>query len=137
MENAAKIVKSYYKGGVAVNFALTLLILITIQVTRHIEWVPPTVAAALFSLFTTIAYAIAWHRVAKNNEGLLGRFYIAASAARMMAAFLVVLIFILTAGTKAAAINFAVVFAVFYLVMLVYDTTYFAKVEKRNKSVKK
>lgn len=137
MDNTGTIAKKYYQRGLWVDFGLTLIMLLTAQVVRHTEWVSAIIAAALFSLLATIAYALSWHKVASKSSGSLGKFYIAASAIRMMTAFIVVLIFVLTAGSKSAALTFAVVFVIFYIVMLVFDTVYFAKVEKRNKSVKK
>lgn len=137
MDDTRTIAKKYYQRGLWVTFGLTLIMLIAAQVGRHTEWVSAIVAAALFSLLTTIAYALSWRQVASKSQGSLGKFYIAASAIRMMTAFIVVLIFVLTAGSKSAAMVFAVVFVIFYIVMLVFDTVYFAKVEKRNKSVKK
>lgn len=137
MDDTRTIAKKYYQRGLWVTFGLTLIMLIAAQVGRHTEWVSAIVAATLFSLLTTIAYALSWRQVASKSQGSLGKFYIAASAIRMMTAFIVVLIFVLTAGSKSAAMVFAVVFVIFYIVMLVFDTVYFAKVEKRNKSVKK
>lgn len=137
MDDTRTIAKKYYQRGLWVTFGLTLIMLIAAQVGRHAEWVSAIVAAALFSLLTTIAYALSWRQVASKSQGSLGKFYIAASAIRMMTAFIVVLIFVLAAGSKSAATVFAVVFVIFYIVMLVFDTVYFAKVEKRNKSVKK
>lgn len=137
MNNARNIAKKYYQLGLWTTFGLMLIMLVGAQVTSHWEWVSAIIAAALFSLLTTIAYALCWYKVASKSENSLGKFYITASAIRMMTAFIVVLIFVLTAGSKSSAIVFAVVFIIFYIVMLVLDTVYFAQVEKRNKSVKK
>ncbi len=137
MDDTRTIAKKYYQRGLWITFGLTLIMLMAAQVGRHAEWISAIVAAALFTLLTTIAYALCWHKVASKSETALGKFYIAASAIRMMAAFLVVLVFVLAAGSKSSAITFAIVFVIFYTVMLVFDTVYFAQVEKRNKSVKK
>ncbi len=92
--------------------------------------VSPLVVAAIFSLVASTVYGEAWKAVAKSSPNSLAKFYLAASALKMMAAALVFLIYAVVAD-KSEIIGFTVIFAAFYVALLVFDCIYFARVEKR------
>ena len=51
----------------------------------------------------------------------------------MLLAFLVILVYALVVKNRQEIISFAVIFMIFYLVLLAFDTIYFARLEKNNK----
>ena len=64
---------------------------------------------------------------------MLNKFYLAASGLRMLLAFMVIVVYAFVVKDRTRLISFAVIFMIFYLILLVFDTFYFYKVEKNNK----
>ena len=94
--------------------------------------VNPLVVSAMFSLVASTAYGEAWKAVAKSSPANLAKFYLAAMMLKMMAGVLVFLIYVLVCD-KQNILGFTVIFALFYVVLLVFDCIYFARVEKKNR----
>jgi hypothetical protein len=83
-----------------------------------------------FTFASSVAYGAAWKSVAKSSPTNLAKFYLAANAIRMLAALAVATVGIILLD-KSEAIGFAVIFIIFYLSILVFDTIYFSRVEKK------
>ena len=94
--------------------------------------VNPLVVSAIFSLVASTAYGEAWKAVAKSSPAKLAKFYMAALVIKMVAGTLVFLIYVLVCD-KQNILGFTAVFALFYVVLLVFDCIYFARVEKKNR----
>lgn len=94
--------------------------------------VNPLVVSAIFSLVASTAYGEAWKAVAKSSPANLAKFYMAALVIKMVAGTLVLLIYVLVCD-KQNILGFTAIFALFYVVLLVFDCIYFARVEKKNR----
>lgn len=94
--------------------------------------VNPLVVSAIFSLVASIAYGEAWKAVAKSSPANLAKFYMAALVIKMIAGTLVFLIYVLVCDRQ-NILGFTVIFALFYVMLLVFDCIYFARVEKKNR----
>ena len=94
--------------------------------------VNPLVVSAIFSLVASTAYGEAWKVVAKSSPANLAKFYMAALVIKMVAGTLVFLIYVLVCD-KQNILGFTAIFALFYVVLLVFDCIYFARVEKKNR----
>ena len=94
--------------------------------------VNPLVVSAIFSLVASTAYGEAWKAVAKSSPANLAKFYMAALVIKMIAGTLVFLIYVLVCD-KQNILGFTAIFALFYVVLLVFDCIYFARVEKKNR----
>ena len=94
--------------------------------------VNPLVVSAIFSLVASTAYGEAWKAVAKSSPANLAKFYLVAMMLKMMAGVLVFLIYVLVCD-KQNILGFTSIFALFYVVLLVFDCIYFARVEKKNR----
>ena len=117
--------------------ALSLAILFACRVSAACDdiikqVVNPLVVSALFSLIASTAYGEAWQGIAKSSPTNLAKFYLAASALKMMLGAVVFLIYVVVCD-KQNILGFAAIFALFYVVLLVFDCIYFARVEKKNK----
>ena len=93
--------------------------------------VNPLIVSAIFSLVASTAYGEAWKAVAKSSPANLAKFYLAALV-KMVAGTLVFLIYVLTCD-KQNILGFTVIFALFYVMLLVFDCIYFARVEKKSR----
>ena len=98
--------------------------------------VNPLVVSAIFSLVASTAYGEAWKAVAKSSPANLVKFYMAALVIKMVAGTLVFLIYVLVCD-KQNILGFTAIFALFYVVLLVFDCIYFSRVEKKNNLNKK
>lgn len=94
--------------------------------------VNPLVVSAIFSLVASTAYGEAWKAVAKSSPANLARFYMAALVLKLMSGTLVFLIYVLVCDRQ-NILGFTAIFALFYVVLLVFDCIYFARVEKKNR----
>jgi len=129
-----KVYKRYYKMNVWIIFALYLVGLLVAQVTTHFYYLNMLIVSALFSLITASIYGGAWKAIAASSPAVLGKFYLAGSALRMLLAFLTILVYAIIVKERVMILSFAVIFMIFYLVLLAFDTIYFSKVEKNNKT---
>lgn len=96
------------------------------------QFVNPLVVSAIFSLSASTAYGEAWKAVAKSSPANLAKFYLAALVLKLMAGTLVFLIYVLVCDRQ-NILGFTAIFALFYVVLLVFDCIYFARVEKKNR----
>lgn len=125
-----KIYKRYYKGCLWITAALYLVGLLVAQITMHDSYLNMLTISAMFSFITASVYGGAWKYIASQSPAVLGKFYLAGSALRMLLAFLVILVYALIMKDRTRIMSFAVIFMIFYLVLLAFDTIYFSKVEK-------
>ena len=90
--------------------------------------------SAVFHIVCSVAYIWGWQALARRSPETLPKYYLAGSAFRLMAAAAVLLVFCVVKRDDPGAIKwFSMVFIVFYLVMLVFDAIFFAKVSKTRK----
>lgn len=127
----------YRQYGLWLTVAVALAILILMSVCGLMRLACPLAVGVLFTLLVNTAYGYAWGGVAKSSPSSLTKFYLAASAIRMMAAALTVVVFCVLNRDRQAIIDFVAVFFAFYVVMLVFDGVFFARVEKNNNQKRK
>ena len=90
--------------------------------------------SAVFHILCSAAYIGGWLALARRSPETLPKYYLAGSAFRLMAAAAVLLVFCVVKRDNPEAIKwFSIVFIIFYLVMLVFDAIFFAKVSKTRK----
>lgn len=131
--DANKVYKKYYKNNLFIIAGLFLIGLLGVQLTQHTAYINVLTICAVYSLITSSIYGGAWKAIASQSPAVLNNFYLAASGFRMLLAFLTVLIYAMVVKERTMVIGFVVIFMVFYLVLLAFDTVYFYKVEKNNK----
>lgn len=126
----------YYQWSLSIIMGMSLLTILIAQMLEFYVVVVPVVVSAVFSIVTTIAYLEAWKAAARHGA-VLAKFYLAASALRMIAALMVVIVgAFIYKGDSLRVMTFALTFLAFYFLMLVFDSLYFARVEKHNKTDK-
>jgi hypothetical protein len=90
--------------------------------------------SAGFHILCSAAYIGGWQALARRSPETLPKYYLAGSAFRLMAAAAVLLVYCVVKRDNPEAIKwFSIVFIIFYLVMLVFDAIFFAKVSKTRK----
>ncbi len=91
----------------------------------------PVAVAAGFQVLACLTYGMAWRTVAHRSTASLPVFYLAASGIRMLAGIATVVVYLFLVSDAVSVRAFVFLFLAYYLVLLVYDTLYFVKVEKK------
>jgi hypothetical protein len=125
-----RISHNYQKFALYILCGLTLLglLLMRISLPQTLLW--PLVISFSFHYLCSIAYSVAWQTVASRSPEVMPRLHLAASFMRLILAALVLLVYCLVVAQKTLIMQFAIVFMVYYLVILLFDAVFFAKVSK-------
>lgn len=129
----SKIQRQYHKYGIWLNASLALLVMGGIA----LGWLSLNLTQALvvcvaYMLLTNLLHGIAWKHMAARSHSVLAKFYMASSVLRLFVAAAVIVIFCLVVGDREAILRFVILFFVFYVVMLVFDSVFFFRIEKCN-----
>ena len=128
------VVNTYLRQSICLTAGMTLLALLYVNLKGDMELMTlPICISAVFQLVACIAYGLVWKWVSATSPASLPTLYMAASALRMFAAVVVVMAYCLLTDNRDSIRFFVVTFLIYYFVILIYDTWYFVKVEKRNK----
>ena len=131
--NIGKTALIYNKVLIYILAGLTMLGLLTMQLTGLMSLLYPMVISVVFSFVCGVAYIQGWKAIARRAPESLPKYYLAGSAFRLMAAAIVLLIYCVVERHDIYIIKwFAIVFIVYYIVTLVFDAVFFAKVSKNS-----
>ena len=129
--NINKTASAYNRQVVWLITALTIGGFLLMQVLHFGALLMPLAISAFFSLMCAAAYVQGWKAIARRSPALLPKYYLAGSAFRLLAAAMVMLVYCVVERADVGAIKwFAVVFIIFYIVLLIFDALFFAKVSK-------
>jgi len=127
-------VNTYLRQSICLITALSMLFLLYVNLWGDKELMTvPVCISAVFQLVACISYAFSWKWVRSSSPNSLPTLYMAASAFRMFAAVVTVMVFCFIDATQTSILSFVVIFLIYYFVVLIYDTWYFVKIEKKNK----
>lgn len=126
--------KNYYKYSLWIVAGLTLVGLLVMNLANKPSMLTPLIISSVTSLVLSIAYGVAWKAVATSAPKTITKFYLAAPALRMIIAALVVLAYCLAVKQREQIREFVIIFFIFYLVTLVFDSVFFARLEKKYKN---
>lgn len=128
------VVNTYLKQSICVIAGITLLALLLAHLNGGMEqMVTPLCISIVFQLVACIAYGLVWKWVSATSPASIPTLYMAASAFRMFAAVVVVMAYSLLTDDRDSIRLFVVTFLIYYFVILIYDTWYFVKIEKKLK----
>ena len=131
------IYRLYNKVSLWLIAAALLIGLLVIQIFSGLHLVNSLLFTTAYSLMATFIYGRCWKSLALRSPNVLTRFYMVASVLRMMLALVVVFIgaFILR-DSKSQLLGFVGIFVSFYLLLLIFDSLFFVKIEKNKKNKK-
>lgn len=134
MNEIKTISKAYYKMSLWVVCGSMLLALFIMQVARLQYLVNAALVSAVYSFVCNLLYGQAWKATARTSPNSLAKFYLAASGLRMLASLIVVVLaLILLRPDRQMMLGFSMIFVAFYLVMLLFDTIFFTRIERKHK----
>ena len=127
-------VNTYLRQSICLIAGLTLLFLLFVNLKGDMELMTmPICISAVFQLVACIAYGLVWKWVSSSSPASLPTLYMSASALRMFAAVVVVMAYCWLTDNRDSIRFFVAIFLIYYFVILIYDTWYFVKIEKRFK----
>ena len=127
-----KIVNTYLVQSTLLIVVLTLLSFTYMWLFGNTDtMLVPVCITTVFQLVACVAYAFVWKTVAAASVDSLPTLYMSASGFRMIAGVATVLVFCFASEDKAAIRFFVILFLIYYFIILIYDTAYFMKVEKK------
>lgn len=128
------VVNTYLRQSICLIAGLTLLALLYVNLKGDMGLMTmPIFISAVFQLVACIAYGLVWKWVSTSSPASLPTLYMAASAFRMFVGIVIVLAYCFVADDQTSIKFFVVTFLIYYFVILIYDTMYFVKIEKRFK----
>lgn len=128
------VVNTYLRQSICLIAGLTLLALLYVNLKGDMGLMTmPIFISAVFQLVACIAYGLVWKWVSSSSPASLPTLYMAASAFRMFVGIVIVLAYCFVADNQTSIKFFVVTFLIYYFVILIYDTMYFVKIEKRFK----
>lgn len=133
------ITKTYRKISLWLSVGITLLILLAGQImTSGNTFIGNTIGivvmAVLYFIITNIVTSNAWIKAARKTDNSLTRFYIVAPMIKMVVALVVILFIIISRRyNKTVMLESVSVFAIYYVVQLLFDCIYYSRVEKNKK----
>lgn len=131
--NIGKTALIYNKVLICILAGLTMLGLLTMQLTGLSVLLYPMFISVVFSFVCGWAYIQGWKAIARRAPESMPKYYLAGSAFRLMAAAIVLLVYCVVERHDIQTIKwFAIVFIVYYIVTLVFDAVFFAKVSKNS-----
>jgi cytochrome c biogenesis factor len=93
--------------------------------------------SSVFHIICSLIYIYGWQAMARRSPEVLPKYFLASSALRLMAAAMVLLVFcVVNRGDIDSIKWFAVVFIIYYLVILAFDALFFAKISNKQKVFK-
>lgn len=122
----------YLRQGVSLCAALFFLLLL--MASQYPSLVLPLAVSAVYALVVEVADAVAWRKVAAGSPDSMPTFFMAVSGLRFMVALVVMFIYFLLAGKtgKADMGTFILIFALFYVAVLLHHTLFFARRRKKD-----
>ena len=128
------VVNTYLRQSICLIAGLTLLALLFVNLKGDVELMTmPICISAVFQLVACIAYGLVWKWVSTSSPASLPTLYMAASAFRMFVGIMIVLAYCFLTDDRTSIKFFVVTFLIYYFVILIYDTWYFVKIEKKFK----
>jgi hypothetical protein len=115
----------YRKQSILLIAGLTLIAFIGMKVWFQNDSLTPLIVSIVFSLIVENIDIMIWARIAKRSPKNLPTFFMGVSGFRMLLGIGVMFVYYLVADRNTMFLFF-LIFAVFYVVLLVHHTTFFA-----------
>ena len=125
MADIDKLSWDYRKQSILLIAGLTLIAFIGMKVWFQNDSLTPLIVSIVFSLIVENIDIMIWARIAKRSPENLPTFFMGVSGFRMLLGIGVMFVYYLVADRNTMFLFF-LIFAVFYVVLLVHHATFFA-----------
>ena len=125
--------KQYIKNALIILVGTTLGALICMNVTGKDTLLQPIIVSLAYNALVSLLFIYTWKTIMQNAREYIVHFYMGATGFRLITAMFVILAYCLIEDIRTLRIQFAIVFCIYYFVMLIFDTLFFIKVEGKAK----
>lgn len=131
-ENTIKKLSGKYIVQCLLLTTLLALVGIAVMFIMNIGLVAPLAVSYIYNIIVSMLYIAIWRVVMKYSRDSALQLYLGGTGVRLITAMFVVLAYSIAVEDKPERLTFAAVFCIFYMVMLIYDTMFFVKIEREN-----
>jgi hypothetical protein len=129
--NLNKVSSRFRKISIGIIAGLSLLLLLLSNVFSEFNFIHGILVGAVYSIIFSTAYLESWRVVTVKAPSATTKFYLVFMALRFILGALVILSYCLLNNKREAIIGFVTVFSVYYLVMMIFETSYFVIIEQK------
>jgi hypothetical protein len=129
--NLNKVSSQFRKISIGIIAGLSLLLLLLSNVFSEFNFIHGILVGAVYSIIFSTAYLESWRAVTVKAPSATTKFYLVFMALRFILGALVILSYCLLNNKREAIIGFVTVFSVYYLVMMIFETSYFVIIEQK------
>jgi hypothetical protein len=129
--NLNKVSSRFRKISIGIIAGLSLLLLLLSNVFLEFNFIHGILVGAVYSIIFSTAYLESWRAVTVKAPSATTKFYLVFMALRFILGALVILSYCLLNNKREAIIGFVTVFSVYYLVMMIFETSYFVIIEQK------
>lgn len=130
--NLNKVSSRFRKISIGIIAGLSLLLLLLSNVFSEFNFIHGILVGAVYSIIFSTAYLESWRVVTVKAPSATTKFYLVFMALRfILGALVVILSYCLLNNKREAIISFVTVFSVYYLVMMIFETSYFVIIEQK------
>ena len=123
--------KRYIQQTVQIVFALFLLELLILQILGAGLLLTPVLVSMCFALIVELSDAFIWKRLENKTEETKATFFMAVSGFRFLLALLMLFVYYFMSG-RAGMIAFILLFAPYYLAVLVHHSIFFSHLRSKS-----
>ena len=129
--NLNKVSSRFRKISIGIIAGLSLLLLLLSNVGSEFNFIHGILVGAVYSIIFSTAYLESWRVVTVKAPSATTKFYLVFMVLRFILGALVILSYCLLNKKREAIIGFVTVFSVYYLVMMIFETSYFVIIEQK------
>ena len=129
--NLNKVSSRFRKISIGIIAGLSLLLLLLSNVFSEFNFIHGILVGAVYSIIFSTAYLESWRAVTVKAPLATTKFYLVFMALRFILGALVILSYCLLNNKREAIIGFVTVFSVYYLVIMIFETSYFVIIEQK------
>lgn len=129
--NLNKVSSRFRKISIGIIAGLSLLLLLLSNVFWEFNFIHGILVGAVYSIIFSTAYLESWRVVTVKAPSATTKFYLVFMVLRFILGALVILSYCLLNNKREAIIGFVTVFSVYYLVMMIFETSYFVIIEQK------
>ena len=129
--NLNKVSSRFRKISIGIIAGLSLLLLLLSNVFSEFNFIHGILVGAVYSIIFSTAYLESWRAVTVKAPSATTKFYLVFMALRFILGALVILSYCLLNNKREPIIGFVTVFSVYYLVMMIFETSYFVIIEQK------
>jgi hypothetical protein len=127
-----KTVNQYQKISLWVVCAMALVCLLALQIADLKCHIYSVMFSSVYQLVTNRLSIVCWRAIMRVSPAVIGRFYMGVSALRIILGMVVIIVGVfLLREQRPMMMGFVIIFSLFYISSLVFETAFFSFIESK------